>query len=569
MGNSGSRNAKSKGTGCAILFGLIFTLAGGAAAFFIGGMFLENLDTYRWGEAPCELLSCEIKATESDDNNPFTLRVSYRYSLDGTTYLGDRFKLEPLTSDDYTKLARKRRDLLNSGDGGISAWVDPDDRTSAILKRGSLWLYALMMLFPLPFLAIGIGVIWFSIRSGKDKKSTSVSSTTSELSPKAGRRVGAIVFGIFFLVGLGLSWPLGVVPIRNSSSAKSWTETPCKVIWSRVVTQEGDDGDTYSVDIFFEYEAGGELQRSNRYGFVGGSSSGRRSKQAIVKQYPRRSQQVCYVDPGDPLEAVLKPELGTSIFLAIIPAIFALIGGGGLAVMLMSGRKESKASGSTLRSIHEKHNAPDRESFGDDSLSKTFRPGGKRLGAFFIALAVALFWNGITSVFVWQAIEGFRRDSPEWFLTIFIIPFVLIGLAMIFAAIYTLAMQFNPKPILTLTPGTPALGQQLRVEWKMLGSAHRLRKLRLLLIGKEKATYRRGTNTSTDTKTFYRRSLAEANYGLEMIQGDGQLDLPTDLCPSLDLGNNEIEWSLKVEGEIAHWPDVSDEYKITIRPPQD
>jgi hypothetical protein len=568
MGRRGSRNSGGKGTsaGCAVLFGLFFTLAGGAAAYFIGQMFLENLDTYRWDEAPCELLSCEIKATESEKNNPFTFHVNYRYTLDGTTYLGDRYQLEPLTGDDYTKFAHKRRDLLNSGDGGISAWVDPDDRTSAILQRGNLWLYALMMLFPLPFLAVGIGVIWFSIRSGREAKSTSVSSSSSTLSKKtsskAGRRVGAILFGVFLLVGLGLSWPLGILPIRNAASAKSWIETPCKIIWSRVVTHEGDDGDTYSVDIFYEYEADGELQRSNRYGFVGGSSSGRSGKQAIVRRYPRGSQQVCYVDPDDPLEAVLKPELGASIFLAIIPAIFALIGGGGLAAMWIGGRKETRKSNLL---------GPTRDREGDTfggTSSRTFRPGGKRLVAFFIALGIALFWNGITSVFVWEAIQSFRRDSPEWFLTIFIIPFVLIGLVMICAVIYTLAMQFNPRPILTLTPGSPALGQSLSVEWKISSGAYRLRKLRLLLVGKEKATYRRGTNTSTDTKTFYRGALAEASHGLEIIQGEGHIDLPADLCPSLDLGNNEIEWSLKIEGEIAWWPDIGDEYEITIRPTQ-
>jgi hypothetical protein len=567
MGKKGSRKAGRAGTGCAILFGLFFTLAGGAAAYFIGGMFLENLDTYRWDEAPCELLSCEIAAEESDKNNPFTLEVNYRYTLDGTTYLGDRFKLEPLTSGDYTDLARKRRDLLNSGDGGISAWVDPDDRTSAVLERGNLWLYALMLLFPLPFLAIGIGVIWFAIRGARDKNSTSISSTSSltsssKKSSNAGRRVGIVLFGIFFLVGLGLSWPLGVLPIRNAASAKSWTETPCKVIWSRVITHQGDDGDTYSVDIFYEYEAGGELQRSNRYSFGGGSSSGRGSKRAIVKRYPRQSAQVCFVDPDDPLEAVLKPKLGSSIFLAIIPAVFVLIGGGGLAAILMSGRKDNKSS-SLTGSTRDRN----RDNFGDGS-SRTFRPGRKRLIGFFIALGVALFWNGITSVFVWQAIEGFRRGSPEWFLTIFIIPFVLIGLAMICAVVYTLVAMFSPKPILTLTPGSPALGQQLRVEWKIHGSTHRLRNLRLLLIGKEKATYRRGTNTSTETKTFYRRALAEAKHGLEMVQGEGRIDLPTDLCHSLDLGNNEIEWSLKVEGEIPVWPDISDEYEITVRPPE-
>ena len=572
MGNKRSRIGAQSSTGCAILFGLVFTLAGGAAAFFIGQMFLENADTYRWDEAPCELLSCEIEAKESDRNHPFTLQVEYRYTLDGTTYLGDRYQLEPRTSDDYTELARKRRELLNSGDGGIRAWVDPDDRTSAILQRGNLWLYALMMLFPLPFLAIGIGVAWLAIRARREQKSSRVSSSksSSEMSDKAGRRVGIIVFGVFLLVGLGLSWPLGVLPIRNSVSAKSWIETPCKVIWSRVITHEGDDGDTYSVDIFYEYEAGGELQRSNRYSFVGGSSSGRSSKQAIVRQYSARSQQVCYVDPDDPLEAVLKPQLGASIFLVIIPAIFALIGGAGLSAMLLHGRKESRATG-LLDTAHDSNRSFDRNRLreqGGDESSKTFSPGGKRLVAFFVILGIALFWNGITSVFVWQAIESFRTGSPEWFLAIFITPFVLIGLCLIVGVIYTLATQFNPKPVLTLTPGTPTLGQALSVEWKIRSGAYRLRRLRLLLLGKEKATYRRGTNTSTDTETFYRRVLAESSHGLEMIQGEGRIELPVDLCPTLDLGNNEIEWSLRVEGEIARWPDVGDEYTITIRAPQ-
>ena len=174
---------------------------------------------------------------------------------------------------------------------------------------------------------------------------------------------------------------------RRTASAKISPPPPgteCRpASWSRVITHQGDDGDTYSVDIFYEYEAGDELQRSNRYSFGGGSSSGRGSKRAIVKRYPHQSAQVCFVDPDDPLEAVLKPKLGSSIFLAIIPAVFVLIGGGGLAAILMSGRKDNQSSnliGSTRDSK--------RDNFGDGS-SRTFRPGRKRLIGFFIAFHIS------------------------------------------------------------------------------------------------------------------------------------------------------------------------------------
>ena len=39
----------------------------------------------------------------------------------------------------------------------------------------------------------------------------------------------------------------------------------------------------------------------------------------------------------------------------------------------------------------------------------------------------AAIWNGIVSVFVWQAWKGWQGANPDWFLTIFLIPFVLVG----------------------------------------------------------------------------------------------------------------------------------------------
>ncbi len=562
-----SGKKKEGGAGCAIIFGLIFGGAGLAAAFFIGKMFVENLDTYFWDETPCEILSCEIKVDQSDEDSPFSLDVRYRYAVDGTHYEGTKLTLEEDKHDDYTDLAIDRERLLSGTDRApTAAYVDPDAPTSAILKRRNIFLLSLWLLFPLPFIGIGVGVVYFTIVEGKKKKDPAITgglSTKAKKDGRSGRVVGIVIFTVLLLVGLGLTGPLIVKPIGKSTAAKNWPETPCKIIWSRVLTHEGDDSDTYSVDIFYEYEFEGQSHRSNRYSFIGGSSSGRDSKKAITKLYPRGSTQTCYVNPEQPLEAVLKRDLGFGILLGLIPLILSLIGIGGLIAMR---KKSNKAATQVGRfSATSPTGYPDLDSENPNQPIE-FLPGGKRRAGFFIALAITLFWNGIVSVFLWQVIKSFRAGSPEWFTTIFMIPFVLIGLGLIVAVFYTFFALFTPKPVVTVSPGSPILGEEFSVSWRLRGSSGRLKNLRLTLSGHEKATYRQGTNTRTDSKTFYRREIAIVDrQGIDLIQGEGRMTLPLDLCPSLKLGNNEIEWSIKVEGEIPLSPDLQDRYVITVR----
>ena len=84
--------------------------------------------------------------------------------------------------------------------------------------------------------------------------------------------------------------------------------------------------------------------------------------------------------------------------------------------------------------------------------------------------------------------------------TLFLIPFVLIGVALIFAVGYFFLALFNPRARLRITPGTPRLGSTLQVEWRFTGRSDVLQQVSLWLEGREEATYRRGTSTSTDRK---------------------------------------------------------------------
>jgi hypothetical protein len=50
------------------------------------------------------------------------------------------------------------------------------------------------------------------------------------------------------------------------------------------------------------------------------------------------------------------------------------------------------------------------------------------------ARRVAVIWNGIVSIFVYQAIDGWQSGRGSWFMTLFMVLFVLIGLGAIGAA---------------------------------------------------------------------------------------------------------------------------------------
>jgi hypothetical protein len=113
---------------------------------------------------------------------------------------------------------------------------------------------------------------------------------------------------------------LGVRPIAKTIAAQSWIATPCRVLQAEVRSHDGDDWTTYSVYILYQYEFNGGTYKSDRYDFVGGSSSGYRGKALVVAGYETAAQPVCYVNPRNPYEAVLKRGFHAKLLLAIVSA---------------------------------------------------------------------------------------------------------------------------------------------------------------------------------------------------------------------------------------------------------
>ncbi len=363
---------------------------------------------------------------------------------------------------------------------------------------------------------------------------------------------------IVLIPGLIVFYFFSVAPLGNWLSAQDWVETPCTVLESDVgVHPSSDGGPTYSIDIVYEYTWEGVTYQGDRYNFMGGSSSGRRGKEHVVGQYPVGSERVCFVDPRSPDDAVLNRDFTATY----------LIGMGGLAfslaffAALVLGTKKSRNSLSVGAARHDGAvpvvPVGDRIELKGDSSSWT--------GLAFILL-FALIWNGIVLGVCYGIWSDFDAESIEWFPLLFMIPFVLVGLGFVVATFYCVLALFNPKPDLVLSPGYLPLGSTATISWAFRGNPSRIRQLKISLIGEEKATYRRGTDTVTDTNVFHRVLLAEHRAARDIARGEVDIVIPEFTAPSFDGPNNKIRWYIQLEGDIPRWPDVGQDFTLTVAP---
>ncbi|HVE41949.1 MAG TPA: DUF3592 domain-containing protein [Planctomycetota bacterium] len=393
----------------------------------------------------------------------------------------------------------------------------------------------------------------------------SVTGSGSESAKKArqGRVALGCFFTVFLIIGLLATLFLFVIPVAQILGARNWRATPCVIRSSEVGTHTGSKGGrTYSIDITYEYTVEEQRYVSSRYQFMPGSSSGYDGKKAVVDRLPPGTAATCYVDKRNPSDAVLERGFTGDLFFGLIPMIFALIGGGGLlGVFVFKGtvvRKKSRgaAPASVLVAA-----GPAARGGGT-----TLKPSASPVGRFGCSVLVALFWNGIVSVFFFQVASGWIKGEPDGCMTLFIIPFLLVGLGLIVFVLYSFLALFNPRPVLRVTPGSAALGDSVEVEWETSGNVDRIRSFSIVLEGREEATYRRGTSTSTDKSTFATIEVVRSPRGKDLRRGRVKVAIPADTMHSFKSSNNKFLWTFQVKGEIPRWPDVNEEFPFEVLP---
>ncbi len=106
-----------------------------------------------WQPVPAEIESLDLTTRNANDSSTYQVRATYRYSLDGRSYTGDRVAIGRMADN----IGSFQHDLYASlrnaqADGRVTAYVDPtrpverdvESRSAAPVARGSKRMFALV-----------------------------------------------------------------------------------------------------------------------------------------------------------------------------------------------------------------------------------------------------------------------------------------------------------------------------------------------------------------------------------------------------------------------------------------
>jgi len=363
-------------------------------------------------------------------------------------------------------------------------------------------------------------------------------------SKPSAKGVAGCVLVVFMGLG-GVGTAVWTIPTAyRASDSRSWRETPCVILASKVGSHSGKST-TYSIDVTYRYSVDGREYTSDAYDLIPVSSSGYGGKKEVVDRYPPGTRTICYVDPADPSRAILQRGFSAKLLLLLIPPVFVLIGGWVFWVVTrqVPTVNPTKPAGGPLR----------------PEISRKAKVVG--------FLVISLFWNGIVAVFLITGIGDVTRGrSSGWFPVLFMIPFVLIGLGMLFMLGRSVLTLLLPRPVLSMDSNQLHPGQSKDLEWRTSGDVRRVSSFKILLVGREKATYRRGKNNSTAQEDFHTSTIAGSERGDDFKGGHARVVIPGDAMHTFKSDNNEILWGVRLQAEIPAAPDLDEFYLLDIRP---
>lgn len=414
---------------------------------------------------------------------------------------------------------------------------------------------------------------------------------------RGNRRTGSKTFGsageaLFFavLLLLGCSGLVGLIlflVVPEWRVNHEFVEHTCTVLDKRVGKTKGEEGTLYRPEIRIQYEIDGKPYFAWTYDIHNAYSSERGDQEAILTRFTRGRQYACWYDPADPYVVVLVRGQNWWVWLVfMIPVSFIVIGGGGFVYSVLhwgksAERRAAMAQRAQQRELFQPNGRGRREfpNIPDDSditnspgTRLRFRlpigtsPGWALLGV----LVACLFWNGCLTPFAVSAVGGHLRGQPDWFLTLFIIPFVLVGVGLIVLFIRQLLLTTGIGPTLVEISDHPLhAGGQCRLLVSQSGRL-RMNSLTVLLVCEEAATYRQGTNTRTETREVFRQEVFRRE-GFEVHRGlpfetECELTVPAGAMHSFKAGHNEVNWKVVVQGDAAGWPDYRRAFPVVIHP---
>jgi hypothetical protein len=143
--------------------------------------------------------------------------------------------------------------------------------------------------------------------------------------------------GRWFLIFIGLSvatlgflfvWLMAQSGIR-AIQMRSWDRLPCRILRSEITERRNDplSAIEFSHAVLFGYDTASGSKTSDQLSLRGSPWSSQRAKsEASLKKFPVGSKMICFVNPENHAQAVLKPDSLAPLYSIWFPGLF-VIGG--------------------------------------------------------------------------------------------------------------------------------------------------------------------------------------------------------------------------------------------------
>ena len=179
-----------------------------------------------------------------------------------------------------------------------------------------------------------------------------------------------------------------------------------------------------------------------------------------------------------------------------------------------------------------------------------------------LILSLALFALGIVAAIV--ATRAWGGSDVGLGVFLFIVAAVATPLG-----IYATLATLGPRLHLEADTDRFAPGETHTVRWSLTRVPSGARRLTLILQREERATYRRGTDTVTDTHTAFSETLIGADIADLGQTGEATFTIPADAPHSFKAPNNELRWQLDAKLEIGLYPDARRTAELRVWPGDD
>ena len=403
-----------------------------------------------------------------------------------------------------------------------------------------------------------------------------------------GRVVEASFSGLALVGGcVGLAVVLIQVVLPEWRANHQFVEHACVVLDTRLETQKRGDGTQFRPAVRIQYEVDGEKYVLWTYSIRSSYSGNRAANQDIVADYQVGQQYPCWYDPAEPSVAVLVRGYTWSFWLTLaLPMSFVLIGGGGLLHVLMNWGRSRERRAAALRRlaairrldrggrVQPKYPHVPAPSEVTDSPGTTLAYRLPIVAAsrwkLLAGVVACLGWNGIVALFVCVAISGFLEGRPDWMLTIFVLPFLAVGMAMIVYSFRYLLMATAVGPTLVEISDQPlSPGRACEVFVSQTGRL-KMNRLEVVLACDEEATFHQGTNTRRECLRVYEQPVYcgedyDVRHGVP-FEARFPVEIPVGTMHSFKSTHNEISWKIIVKGDVAGWPNFARSFPVIVYP---